>query len=412
MKILCVVPSYWPAFEFGGPIFSVHALNRALRERGVEVSVYTTNVGLGDTVDVDKEVDVDGVGVTYFSYSKLFEFFGTTGWQFSLPLTKALKAHIPDFDLVYIVGIWNYPVAAAAHYSRVHNKPYIISPRGHLYPFATSFKPWKKLPYFNLISKRDLNGAAAIHYTTADEAESCQEYLNLDAEPIVFPNGIDAEPFKKSDKNLKISMPWLEDKRVILSLGRISIKKGFDTIVPMFGMLTKKFDDLHLLIVGNDEDGYKRQVKTMLKTFDLGYVDLSDDGNSDSSVDSSDYKNIKATFTGLLTGPDKVAAYKSSDFFVLPSYTENFGMTVVEAMASGVPVLISNEVGIYREIKEAKAGVVVDAEPEAFYKKLKLLLKNDGRCRLLSKKGEKLVADKFSIDRVAEMAIEAFEGLV
>lgn len=109
MKLLCVIPSYWPAFQYGGPIFSVHYLNKFLVRKGIDVTVYTTNVGLEEKVSVNQEVNIDGVKVNYFTFTKLLEFMGTPGWQFSWGITKALKKNLQAFDLIYIVTIWSYP---------------------------------------------------------------------------------------------------------------------------------------------------------------------------------------------------------------------------------------------------------------------------------------------------------------
>ncbi|MCX5704106.1 MAG: hypothetical protein NT066_06440, partial [Candidatus Omnitrophica bacterium] len=104
----------------------MHCLNRALARKGIDVTVYTTNAGLVGKVPLDQEADLDGVKVTYFGFAKLFEFVGTPGWQFSRGLTSALKNNLKDFDLIYIVNIWSYPAAMAAHYSRFYGKPYIL----------------------------------------------------------------------------------------------------------------------------------------------------------------------------------------------------------------------------------------------------------------------------------------------
>src|SRR4030043_464537 len=98
MKILCVVSAYWPAFRYGGPIFSVHNLNKALTRKGVEVTVYTTNAELADKVPLNREVNVDGVKVTYFEFNRLFKFMSPGGWQFSRPMAWALKNNLKDFD--------------------------------------------------------------------------------------------------------------------------------------------------------------------------------------------------------------------------------------------------------------------------------------------------------------------------
>jgi len=143
MKLLCVIPSYWPAFQFGGPIYSVHGLNNALVKKGIDVTVYATNVGLGKKVLLNQEVNVNGVKVTYFTFIKFFEFLGTTGWQFSWCITKALKKNLKKYDIIYIPGIWNYPSVIAGYYCRQYNKPYIIAPKGMLYPYTIKKKDWK-----------------------------------------------------------------------------------------------------------------------------------------------------------------------------------------------------------------------------------------------------------------------------
>ena len=272
MKILCVVPSYWPAFRYGGPIASVHGLNKALVKKGIDVTVYTTNVGLDGKVPVNQEVNVDGVKVFYFAFTRFFEFLGATGWQFSLPMARALKKNLKDFDIVYIVAIWNYPIAAAAYYSRKYKKPYIIAPRGALYSYTVNKKSWKKWPYYHLIAKRDLKSAVAIHYTTDDEAEKCHSSLGLKNKAIVIPNGIDVSGLRDKDyglggnpdevakdtlhkarglgiKSLRERYPILKNKKVILFLGRVHWIKGMDILVRAFSMIAKERDDVHLLIV-------------------------------------------------------------------------------------------------------------------------------------------------------------------
>ena len=152
MKLLCVIPSYWPAFQFGGPIFSVHELNKRIARNSIDVTVYTTNAGQEASLRANKQVDLDNIKVNYFAYSKLFQFLGSTGWHFSLAMTRAIRQNLKRFDLVYILGAWNYPVAAAAYYCRRARKPYIISPRGQLYPYLIKKKLWKKGIYYNFIS--------------------------------------------------------------------------------------------------------------------------------------------------------------------------------------------------------------------------------------------------------------------
>lgn len=392
MRILCVIPAYWPAFQLGGPIFSVHNLNKALVKKGIDVSVYTTNAGLTQAIPFNQEIDVDGVKVTYFTFTRFFEYLGTTGWQFSLPMTAALKRNLRLFDVIYIVAIWNYPIAIAAHYCRRYKKPYIISPRGLLYPYAAGRKFWKKWPYYQLVTKKALQGAGAIHYTTSDESEKCHSVLGLKNKAMVIPNGIDLYEFKDlpGKEKLKHHFPVLEDKKVILFLGRINWKKGLDILIRAYSALAKERSDVHLLIVGNDEAGYLRKVKRWVRSYGLEW---------------------RVTFTGMLTGQKKLEVYAGSDIFVLASYSENFGIAVVEAMVCGLPVIISNQVGIHKEISRFEAGVIIDTNAQQLTKAMENLLDNPQLRKKMSENGRRLANERFRLDVIADDMVGMYEDI-
>jgi glycosyltransferase involved in cell wall biosynthesis len=393
MRVLCVIPKYWPAFQYGGPISSVHYLNKTLVEKGVGVTVYTTNVGLDKSVPVNQEVELDGVKVNYFMFTKLFEFMGATGWQFSLQLTDALKENLQDFDLIYIVRIWSYPAAAAAYYSRRYEKPYIFVPRGMLCPYTFSKKIWKKWLYYYLIVKRNLEGALAIHYTSDDEAEKTHPFLGLQSRPVIIPNGIKLSEFPAfpDGQRLKTRYPHLKDKKIILFLGRIHKVKRLDVLVKAFALLAKEKKDAHLLIAGGGKGTYCRRVKKWIRECGM---------------------NAQVTFTGILTGKEKIEAYAGSDIFVLPSYSESFGMAVVEAMACSLAVVISNKVGIYKEVKRNKAGIVIDANTESLHQAMKLLLEDFSLKKEIAANGRKLVEEYYDIDKVADKMIENFRKIL
>src|SRR5262245_3455283 len=145
MKLLCVTPWYWPAFQYGGPIFANHHLNQALVKKSVDVTVYTTSAGLHGRVNENRETYVDGVKVTYFSIVKGLDLLGATGWQFSCEMTTALRESVHRFDVVNINGVWTYPSAVAGFMCRKRGVPYVVTAHGTLYPYALSKKRWKKL---------------------------------------------------------------------------------------------------------------------------------------------------------------------------------------------------------------------------------------------------------------------------
>jgi len=393
MKLLIVTPYYWPAYLRGGPVISLHCLNRALASKGVDVTVYTTNVDLNNKVPVNKEADICGVKITYFAFTGLFDFIAGLGWQFSWQLTRALKQNIRSFDLIYIVTVWSYPAAIAAYYCKKYRKPYILTPRGMLYPDTFFKKVWKKRLYYRLILKQYIKGASAIHYTSEDEAEKTHPFLGLSNPKVVIPNGLELSEFRDlpDREKLKIRYPQLKDKKIILFLGRLNWKKGLDVLVKAYKMLTKDKADVHLLIVGGDEKGYGRKVKRWVNECGINY---------------------QVTFTGLLTGKDKLAAYTGSDIFVLPSYSENFAMAVAEAMACGLPVVISNKVGIYREIERNNAGIIINTRPEDLYRAMKSLLENPALRKELALNGRKLAEECYDINKVAGNMIAAYQEII
>jgi glycosyltransferase involved in cell wall biosynthesis len=402
MKILCVVPSYYPAFKFGGPIASVHFLNKTLVKKGVGVTVYTTNIGLETEVPVNKEVDVDGVKVIYFGFSqiveffgKIFRFFGPTGWQFSQSITSALKKNLNNFDIVYLSAIWNYPTAVTAHYCRKYKKPYVIAPRGIFYPYTFNKKVWKKWPYYQLITKRDLENASFIHYTTLDEFERGHSFLGIkNNRTIIVPNGIDLSEFNNlpPKENFRNKYPILKDKKVILFLSRLDWKKGLDVLAKAYGLLSKKRNDVYLVIVGDGPENFKNQVKIWFKN--EGVFE-------------------KTLFTGMFTGREKLEAYTGSDIFVLPSHSESFGMVVIEAMACGVPTIVSDGVGLYQEIKDSQSGIIFPCgDATKLAESMNNFLNDAALLQSTKENAQKLIKEKFDIDKVADETLKEFKKLL
>jgi len=388
MKILCVIPTYWPAFQFGGPIFSVHALNKALAEKGVSVTVFTTDAGLEKHVS-SRGTDIDTVRVHYFSTSPFFGFLSPTGWGFSPGLFAQLKRSIRDFDLVYIVSVWNFSVAAAGYFCRANTIPYILSPRGLLYSYALEKKTWKKWPYYRLISRRDIQGAACIHYTSFDEL-ACHTSLGLTNPFAVVPNGIPLEEYDEPvDRQAFFQrFPYLQGKRIVLFLGRITWKKGLDILIDAFARFHTAYPDAVLVLAGNDEAGFSALIKKRIQLNHIGE---------------------QVFFTGMLLGQAKRQAFAVCDVFVLPSYSENFGLSVIEAMAAGAPVVISDQVALAREAAELKAALVVEATAESLYTGLVAVFKDPDETRQRVKRAHQFVREKYDIHTIADQMIALFE---
>ena len=201
MRVLHVVPSYIPAYRYGGPIYSVHGLCKALAARNHDIHVFTTNVdGPNDSdVPLGIPVDIDGVKVWYFSSP----YFRRIYW--SLTMKKALKKHMPLFDLVHLHSIFLWPTWAAARACRACNVPYVLAPRGMLVKELIKRKSrWGKSVWIKFFERHNLERASTIHVTTKAEETRVRRFGFKLPVISVVPNGIDIHDFTNNFKELAI----------------------------------------------------------------------------------------------------------------------------------------------------------------------------------------------------------------
>jgi len=389
MKVLHVTPYYLPSIKFGGPVQSIHSLNKYLLRKGIELDVYTTNTG------------VEEKGLFYHNYwkyldnvkIKYFNFLGYDQYNFSPLLLVQLFKNVIQYDLIHVSLFWNFTVFSASVASILRGKNYIISPRGTLNYEAINIKSKsKKKFYYKLIAQHYLKRASAIHFTTEDEKENVLNHLKLNNKNFIVPNGIDIEEYKQLPRagSFKKKYPLLMNSKYILFLGRINYKKGLDLLAKAFGELSSIYPDLYMVIAGPDNN-YQDELEIILR--DLDVIE-------------------KVIFTGMLDGNKKIEAYVDADVFVLSSYSENFGMTVIEAMACGTPVVISNMVGIHREVKDNNAGIVTENKVDSLLVAIKSLLDNQELRKKYSENGKKFVKQYYDIDKVADSMISQYEYIL
>lgn len=388
MKIFCITPYYKPAYVYGGPSRSVPSLCEAMAKYGAQVTVFTTNAnGPGNALDVptSQPLAVDGVQVYYFAalwpLARAVPFY-------SPALGQACRAHIAQFDIVYIPGNWTYSVFVGARTSFQAGIPYVISPRGSFMDWSMGEKALKKRLYLALWERRIMDRAAAIHVTSSLEKQQLQKW-RFEPPVITIPNGIDTSPFAEPPKRGRarnlLGIPT--NGTLSLFVGRLHKMKRLDLIIQVFANLVQESSDAHLLIVGSDQDGSGKAAQKQVRQ--LG---LSD----------------RVHFAGQLTGADLTQAYVDADMLVLLSHRENFGMVVVEAMAVGLPVLLAREVGLAEEVRQANAGFVVTAIPDQVGAAWRDLLSDQGLREAAGKRGRTLVWDQFRSDVVAKRTLELF----
>ncbi len=372
LRILQVVSAYYPAVRYGGPIRSVHGLSAALARRGHEVHVYTTSVDGDSDLDVSLEepVHLDGVAVHYFRVPALRRLW----W--SPALGRRLRESIGDFDVVHIHAVFLWPMWAAARAAERARVPYVVSPRGMLIREAIRGKSrWVKTAWIQLVERKTLRGAAGLHVTAdVERAELSALGLPVPRAVMEIPNGIDwpADHLPLADTPFAGLPP-----RFALFVGRISWVKGLDRLIAAWQWIR----DVPLVIAGHDDEGYRPQLEELARS--LGIED-------------------RILYLGAVDNAHKWALYAAAELLVLPSYTENFGNVVAEAMAMACPVVVSPGVGIASLVSAEGAGIVTSCEPPQLAAAIGSLITDPSRRLQLGRRGREAARTRLSWSSVAE----------
>jgi len=399
MRILQVVATLAP--RYGGPSVACPELCRELAQQGHHVSIYTSDVDGSGNLEVPLEHPVfsDGVEIRYFR-----------GWSrpgkymFSPGMWRALRNTVADFDIVHIYSVYGFSSSAASYWCRKHGVPYLVHPHGSLDPFLRRRHRPRKWVHAKLFAERDYRHAAAVLFNSAEEMRLASDWPGLkmldgsdDDMPkrLVVPVGIAPkwlqEPDAAAGELFRRKHGALVGRRLVVFFGRINFKKGLDILARAFAQIVGDCEDLHLVLAGPSDEDYQRQVRQWLA--EGGVLE-------------------KATFTGLLREEDRFAALQQAEVFVLPSYTENFGQVVAEAMASGTPVVISDRVNIWPEVVRAEAGLVVPCDAEATAQALRSVLGDPARGRQMGSNGRRWVAKHLPWEVVAAQMVRAYEETV
>lgn len=374
MRILHVVPSYIPAWRYGGPIKSVHGLCKALAKIGNEVHVFTTNVDgpLRLSVPLGVPVDMDGVQVSYFASDWMRRLY----W--SPDMARALSDQVPCFDILHLHSIYLWPTTAAAQVGRRCGVPYVLAPRGMLVRELIRRKSrWLKTAWIELFERRNLAGAAVIHFTSRLEKEEATKLGFSFNATCVVPNGVDeGEIHDRSDKrDLPPGFPS-QHQRFLLFIGRINWEKGLDRLICALPFVP----NCRLVIAGNDEEQYQPALEALARQKGVGE---------------------RISFIGPVYGADKEAILGRATALILPSYSENFGNVVLEGMAAGCPVVVTPEVGAADLVRESGAGVVLDGSPEKLGKGIADLIADPERGRTMGHRGRDAIVAKYTWEAIA-----------
>jgi glycosyltransferase involved in cell wall biosynthesis len=359
MRILNVTQSYAPFFEFGGPPEKVRALSEGLAQLGHDVTVLTADWGLerrlaelpgeppAENSPFGKKRQVQGVKAVYLAN---WFHYRAASWNPALP--RYLRARMQNFDVAHIFGLYDLlgpRTAAAAQKLKI---PYVVEPIGMFVPIVRNL--FLKRAYHRFLGKEMLRNAAAI-IATAEQEKSELIAGGIPAEEIILRrNGVSVPASLPAPGAFRKSLNISGDARLILFLGRLSQKKSPDLLLQAFAQLPPSTPSAHLAFVGPDESGMLARLRQMAEELSVAQ---------------------RVHFSGPLSGDPKWSAYRDADIFVLPSQNENFGNTAAEAIATGTPVIVTDQCGI-APLLDGVAGISVQHSASSLAQTMVNLLNN------------------------------------
>lgn len=339
MKILHIISS--ADHVGGGPIEGVEQMGGHLRDLGIRQSLMTLDLPSDPFVQAFPR-EIFAVGRPRAVGSGLGA--RLANWaRYSPEARDWAKIHVRDFDAVVVNGLWNYSTRIARLALVGAGVPYVVFPHGMLDPWFRKRYPAKhaaKQALWLFNEGQLIRHANAVLFTCEEERVLAQQtFFPYKANGRVVPYGA-GDPLPPHPGQIgafRSLLPELGDRRYLLFLSRIHEKKGCDLLIEAFAKVASLAPDLDLVIAGPDQSGLKATLQQRAEQLQIGH---------------------RIHWPGMVKGDAKYGAFRGAEAFVLPSHQENFGIVVAEALACDCPVLISNQVNIWREVDAAGAGLV------------------------------------------------------
>jgi glycosyltransferase involved in cell wall biosynthesis len=302
-------------------------------------------------------------------------------------MRQMLNLNIASFDIVHLHSVFLWPTSAAAHAARKAQVPYVLSPRGMLVGDLIRRKSMlAKCAWIALFERRNIEKAAAVHLTSEIEATELRALGFRCVRWAVVPNGV--EFTYKNLQNGSAGPAFVSGVRrpFVLFLGRLSWKKGLDRLIPAMEQVT----NADLVIAGNDEEKYRPKLETLARQ--CGVFD-------------------RVRFIGPVHGEKKWELLSSAEILALPSYSENFGNVVLEAMAAGCAVIVTPEVGVARIVHDTGSGIVAPGDPKKFGLEMKQMLDDRRLRRSMGDAGRRAVKAKYTWNVISTQMLEIYKDI-
>jgi glycosyltransferase involved in cell wall biosynthesis len=382
MKILHILPSVDP--KGGGPMEGVRQRGLRLMEMGHQVEALS--------LDDPASPFLSGYGLPVYALGP-----STGGYRFNSRLVPWLHEHAKEYDAIVVNGLWQYHSFGAWRALHRMKLPYFVFTHGMLDPWFRHTYPLKHLKkrlYWPWAEYRVLRDAQAVLFTSEEERLLARESFGLyRVREAVVAYGTTTPPCDAEilRAHFYAAHPELRGKRLLLFLSRIQEKKGCDLLIEAYANVAGLNPNLHLVMAGPDQTGWMATLQAQ-----AGRLGIAK----------------RVSWPGMLQGAMKWGAFYASEAFVLPSHQENFGIAVAEALGCGLPVLISDKVNIWREIKADGAGIVNPDTTDGTEKSLRQWLALDTADRIkMAQQARVTFEARFTVDAMASSLVDTIERL-
>jgi glycosyltransferase involved in cell wall biosynthesis len=379
MHTLHVIPAVAP--RYGGPSAAIVQMCHALKDRGVDQLLLTTDADGADRLDVPIGEPIPWQGVPTLFFHRDF----SESFKYSNGLARWLRDRVTDFDVVHVHAVLSHACIAAATACRRAGVPYIIRPLGTLAPWSLDQKALRKRLLLRLKASGLVRAASAIHCTSDQELSEIERAFP-GAPGVVIPLGIDPVYLEQ----VPVAAANRARDPYVLVLSRLHPKKNLEVLIEAFLKASSGGSDRcpwRLVIAGSGDSQYEGTLKRLVR-----------DRHADEHI----------SFAGWVDGEPKRELFRGASIFALPSRHENFGMSVLEALASGVPVVVSRQVDLASAVEREGGGWVVDTDVEGLVKGLDKAM-SDAADRERRSRSARRLAEHYAWPGVAERITDLYE---
>lgn len=352
----------------GGPAMSTYLTVWGVRQQGIDAEVITFELPQGGRMrgnDIPVHFSPQPI-IQKFAYSPVF--------------ARDIKS-LGEYDIYHAQGVWLHYTYALIDVARAKNKPYIVTPRGMLYPqdIAKSSTLFKKLSLkWRLLN--DLNRAACVHVTCMDEMRYCRE-LGVTSPMVVIPNPVEIIDYKEKKQ---------DDIFRVGYLGRLSPRKNVEGLIRAFAALKNEAKDAELLVIGGGDEKYEQYLKDEARRLDV--------------------TNIR--FVGFLSGDEKNKAIASCSVLAMPSEFENLGNVILEGLVRGIPCIATTG-SPWEELNTEKCGWWVEYNQDAITEAVRKALSTPVQdLHEMGLRGRKLMEERYSVEAVAKKMKSTYEWVL